>query len=297
MKLDGIAAFVATIEGGSVSEAARRLGLAKSVVSERLSELEHSLGARLIQRTTRKLSLTEDGHNFLPRAQRILYETSEAKSEVTERRGTLSGPLRLSAPVSFGVLHLAPAIATFLTAHPKIELSLELDDRFIDAAADGFDAVLRHSPTLDDRLVAKKLAASRRLLLASRAYLKKSGTPKSVESLAEHRGILYANRESDWRFKRDGGWTVVRPRSALRVNNGLVMRDAALAGLGLTLLPTFFVHAEMTVGSLVRVDVGADAEGAELHIAYPRDRSVSAKVAALTEWLRRSFGDPPYWDR
>jgi DNA-binding transcriptional LysR family regulator len=297
MKLDGIAAFVAIVEGGSISEAARRLGLAKSVVSERLVELEHSLGARLMQRTTRKLSLTEDGHRFLLRAQRILTETAEAKSEVTERRGTLSGPMRISAPVGFGVLHLGPAICSFLATHPKIELSLELDDRFVDAAADGFDAVLRHAPMSDTGLVAKRLATSRRLLLASPDYLQAHGTPNSVQELADHRGVLYANRDSDWRFRRGGAWTVVRPRSALRVNNGLVMRDAALAGLGLTLLPTFFVYTELKAGTLLQVDVGADAEGAELHITYPAARSASAKVMALTKSLRRSFGDPPYWDR
>lgn len=297
MKLDGIAAFVTIVESGSISEAARRLGLAKSVVSERLAELEDSLGARLVQRTTRKLSLTEDGHRFLLRAQRILNETTEARSEVTERLGTLSGPLRISAPVGFGVLHLGPAVYSFLTEHPKIELSLELDDRFVDAAADGFDAVVRHAPLSDTGLVAKRLATSRRLLLASPDYLQMNGTPISLKQLADHRGILYANRDSDWRFRRNGTWTVVRPRSALRVNNGLIMRDAALAGLGLTLLPTFFVHAELKAGTLLRVDVDADAEGAELQITYPRDRSASAKVLALTESLRRSFGDPPYWDR
>jgi DNA-binding transcriptional LysR family regulator len=144
MKLDGIAAFVATAEAGSISAAARRLGNAKSVVSERLAELERSLGTRLIQRTTRKLSLTEDGHTFLARAQRILFEASEAAAEMAERRGTLVGPLRISAPVGFGVLHLGPAIYRFLAAHPGIDLALELDDGFVDAAADGFDAVLRH---------------------------------------------------------------------------------------------------------------------------------------------------------
>jgi DNA-binding transcriptional LysR family regulator len=297
MKLDGIAAFVTIVEGGSISEAARRLGLAKSVVSERLAELEHSLGARLVQRTTRKLSLTEDGHSFLARAQRILHETAEAKSEVAERRGTLSGPMRISAPVGFGILHLGPAIHSFLAQHPRVELNLELDDRFVDAAADGFDAVLRHSPVNDTQLVAKRLATSRRLLLASPDYLQSHGKPMSVADLANHRGILYANRDSDWRFQRDGKWAVVRPRSGLRVNNGLIMRDAALAGLGLTLLPTFFVNAELKAGTLLRVDVKAEAEGAELHITYPRDRSASAKVLVLTESLRRSFGDPPYWDR
>lgn len=297
MKLDGVAAFVATAEAGSISEAARRLGNAKSVVSERLAELERALGTRLVQRTTRKLSLTQDGHTFLPRAQRILFEAAEASSEMAERRGTLVGPLRISAPVGFGVLHLGPAIYAFLAEHPGIDLTLELDDRFVDAAADGFDAVLRHGPVGDNRLVAKRLSTSRRVLVASPLYLERNGTPISLSDLDGHCGILYANRDADWRFSGPDGWTVVRPRATLRVNNGLVMRDAAVAGLGITLLPTFFIHAELAAGSLVPVDLGVAAEGAELYIAYPRDRSASVKVVALTGSLRRSFGDPPYWDR
>ncbi len=297
MKLDGIAAFVTIAERGSISEAARRLGLAKSVVSERLAELERSLGARLVQRTTRKLSLTEDGNSFLLRAQRILHEASEARSEVSERRGTLVGPMRIAAPVGFGILHLGPAICAFLARHPGIDLTLELDDRFVDAAADGFDAVLRHGSIADNRLIAKRLATSRRLLVASPAYLASKGTPSSVDDLARHCGILYANRDADWRFAGDGEWAVVRARARRCASTmALVMRDAAVAGLGMSLLPNFFVHAEVRSGALVKVDVGAEPEGAELHIAYPQDRGTSAKVRALTESLRNSFGDPPYWD-
>jgi DNA-binding transcriptional LysR family regulator len=297
MKLDGVAAFVATAEAGSISAAARRLGNAKSVVSERLAELERELGTRLVQRTTRKLSLTEDGLTFLPRAQRILFEAAEASAEMAERRDTLVGPLRISAPVSFGVLHLGPAIGTFLTRHPGIDLTLELDDRFVDAAADGFDAVLRHGAIGDNRLVAKRLATSRRLLVASPGYIERSGMPASLAELQDHCGILYANREADWRFSGADGWSVVRPRAGLRVNNGILMRDAAVAGLGIALLPTFFVHADLKAQRLTVVDVGREAEGAELYIAYSRDRGTSAKLAALIESLRSSFGTPPYWDR
>lgn len=297
IKLDGITAFVATADAGSISEAARRLGLAKSVVSERLAELERSLNVCLVQRSTRKLTLTEDGRSFLVRARNILREVTESEAELAERRGTLTGPLRISAPVSFGTLHLGPAIYSFLSRHPDIDLTLELDDRFVDAAADGFDAVLRHGPVVDSRLIAKRLATSRRVLVASPDYLAANDVPTSTEQLGGHRGILYTNRDADWRFADKGGWTVVRPRAALRVNNGLIMRDAAIAGLGVTLLPTFFIYSELRAGSLISVDVGAEAEGAELHIAYPRGRSASAKIVALTKSLRNSFGDPPYWDR
>lgn len=296
MKLDGVAAFVAVVQDGSISAAARRLGHAKSVISERLAELESTLGTRLMQRTTRKLSLTEDGHTFLPRGQRILLETSEASAEIIERRGSFVGPLRLSAPVGFGVLHLGPALYSSLAEHPGIELTLELDDRFVDAAAAGFDAVIRHGPIADKRLVAKPLATSKRILVASPGYLARNGKPRMPSDLGGHRGIVYANRDADWRFSGSGGWTVIRPRVALRVNNGLVMRDAAIASLGISLLPAFFVDAALSAGKLTHIDIGVDAEGAELSIAYPRDRSASAKIVALTESLRLSFGNPPNWE-
>lgn len=297
LKLQGLAAFVAAVEEGSVSAAARRLGYSKSVISERLVDLEQALGTRLLQRTTRRMSLTADGESFLPRARRILGEAKQAMAELTDRRSSLAGPLRISAPVSFGVLHLGPALYAFLATHPGIELSLELDDRFVDAAADGFDAVLRHGPVTDRRLVAKRLATSRRILVASPAYLAREGTPTSADDLARHNGILYINRETDWRFAHDEGWRVVHPRASLRVNNGMVMRDAAVAGLGLTLLPTFFVRSELESGALVQVEIGVEAEGAELFLAYPRESAVPAKLAALVDSLRRSFGEPPYWDR
>ncbi len=226
----------------------------------------------------------------------MLFEATEGAAEMAARRGTLVGPLRLSAPVGFGVLHLGPALYRFLADHPAIDLTLELDDRFVDAAADGFDAVIRHGTIADTRLVAKRHATSQRILAASPAYLARHGMPQSVADLKAHCGILYANRDADWRFAGPAGWTVVRPRAALRVNNGLVMRGAALAGLGITLLPNFFAHADVATGALIRIDTGCDAEGAELHIAYPRERSASAKIAALTRSLRATFGEPPYWD-
>ena len=296
MKLEGLAAFVATVESGSITAAARRLGLAKSVVSERLSELERTLRTRLVQRTTRKLSLTEDGHSFLPRAQRILLEAQEAAAEIAERSGTLTGPLRISAPVSFGVLHLGPALYGFLAKHPEMDLTLDLDDRFVDAAADGYDAIVRHGPVVDSRLVAKRVATTRRVLVASPAYLARCGLPASLADLHDHRGIIYTNRDADWRFAGPDGWQIVRPRKAFRVNNGLAMRDAALAGLGIALLPTFFVYREVGAGMLAHVDMMAEAEGAELFVCYPMRRGPSAKVMALTEWLRQSVGDPPYWE-
>ncbi len=297
LKLDGIATFVAVAEAGSISEAARRLRLSKSVVSERLAGVEASLGASLLHRTTRKLSLTEDGLAFLERATRIVREVEEAAADMAERRGALAGPLRISAPVTFGRMHLGPALYPFLARHPRIELTLDLDDRRVDAAAGGYDAVVRHGPIADSRLMAWRLAPSRRVLVASPSYLASHGMPGSLAELDGHRGIFYINRGvADWRFAGVEGATLVRAQVALRVNNGDVMRDAAAAGLGIALLPTFIVAAAIERGELSVVQVGAEAETEHIHMAHPEGRRPSAKLRALAEWLRGAFGEPPYWD-
>ncbi len=297
LKLESVAAFVAVAEARSISEAARRMELSKSVVSERLTELERSLGATLLQRTTRKLSITEDGSAFYERAKRIVQEVADAAAEIAERRGELVGPLRISGPVSFGSLHLGPALYGFLANNPKIELTLDLDDRFVSTVADGYDAVVRHGPVVDEHVVVKRFAPSRRFLVAAPAYLEKFGRPTSLAELERHKGIVYSNRgAADWRFKTSRQLVTVRPEGVLHVNNGLLMRDAAAAGLGLALLPAYFIHGQLAREELMIVDVGAEAEGATIYIAYSEDRRGSAKLRALTEWLRNAFGNPPYWD-
>ncbi|MBN8943127.1 MAG: LysR family transcriptional regulator [Rhizobiales bacterium] len=298
MKLDGIAAFVAVAEAGSISEAARRLNLAKSVVSERLAELERAVGTMLLHRTTRKLSLTEDGAAFRERAVRIMREVEDAAADLSERRGALTGPLRLSAPVTFGRMHLGPALYPFLAANPGIELTLDCDDRRVDAAADSYDAVVRHGPVADTRLVAWTLAPSRRRLVASPDYLDRHGRPASLADLNGHRGIFYTNRGvADWRFPGPEGAVTVRAMVGLRVNNGDMMRDAAMAGLGIALLPTFIAGEAIAAGRLVVLPVGAEAEEEFIVMAHPEGRRPSAKLRALAEHLRRAFGRPPYWDR
>lgn len=297
LKLDGIASFVVVAESGSISEAARRLHLSKSVVSERLADIEQMLGASLLHRTTRKVSLTEDGAAFLERAARIMREVEEATADMAERRGSLSGPLRISAPVTFGRMHLGPALYPFLAKHPKLELMLDLNDRRVDAAAEGYDAVVRHGALEDSRLVAWQLAPSRRLLVAAPDYLARHGTPASVDELQNHRGIFYVNRGvADWRFQGKQGAQVVRATVALRVNNGDMMRDAAVAGLGIALLPSFIAGAAIQAGALKVVDVGVQAAAESIYVAHPEGRHASAKLRAFTECIREAIGDPPYWD-
>jgi DNA-binding transcriptional LysR family regulator len=249
-------------------------------------------------RTTRKLSLTEDGTAFLERAARIIREIEDAAADLTKRRGTLAGPLRIAAPVSFGRLHLGPALYPFLASHPRIELTLDLDDRRVAASADGYDAVVRHGPIADSRLMVWRLAPSRRVLVASPCYLARQGTPTSIADLEGHRGIFYTNRgAADWRFPGTAGAAVIRARVGLRVNNGDMMRDAAIAGLGIALLPMFIASSPIASGDLSVVEVGARAEDEFIVMAHAEGRRPSAKLRALFDHLRASFGTPPYWDR
>ena len=297
LKLEGVASFVTVVEAGSITEAARRLNLSKSVVSDRLVDLEKALGTTLLRRTTRKLTLTEDGASFLDRATRIMREVQEASTDVAERRGRLAGALRISAPVTFGRMHLGPALYPFLASHPELELTLDLNDRRVDAAADGYDAVVRHGPLEDSRLVAWQLAPSRRLLVASPAYLRQMGRPASAEQLRQHRGIFYLNRgAADWRLQGKDGTEVVRAPIALRVNNGDMMCDAAEAGLGIALLPTFIAGPSIRRGTLVVVDVGLQAIPESIYIAHPEGRRASARLRAFAECVRAAIGSPPYWD-
>ncbi|WP_425964883.1 LysR family transcriptional regulator [Rhizobium nepotum] len=297
IRIEGIIAFVTTAEAGSISEAARRLRLSKSVVSERLAELERSLGGALLHRTTRKLTLTEDGIAFLPRSIRIMEEIKTGASEMAERRGTLSGPLRISAPVTFGRMHLGPALYPFLAVNPGMELVLDLDDRRVDVSSDGYDAIIRHGPINDSRLMVWKLCSSRRLLVASPGYLDRYGVPKALADLNNHKAIFYTNRGvADWRFQTSGGAVVVRARQVVGINNGDMMRDAATAGLGIALLPAFIVGPSVREGLLQEIDIGHEPEEEFIYVAHPEGRNASTKLRAVVDHLRRAFGDPPYWD-
>jgi DNA-binding transcriptional LysR family regulator len=297
LNLDSVATFIAIAATGSFSQAARQLALSKSVVSERLKELERLLGTKLVQRTTRRVSLTADGAAFYERATRIVREAELATAELADRRGKVSGSLRISAPVSFGYLHLGAALFKFMSKYPGIDLTLDLEDRFVDLFVEGYDAVIRHGPIQASRVIVKVLATSRRLLVASPTYLKRCGQPSSLEDLTQHAGIIYSYRgATDWRFKVGRRFATVQPRSALRLNNGLLMRDAAVQGIGIALLATFLLEAPLRDRTLRAIDVGAQAEGAALYIGYPDHLRGSAKIRALTAWLQSVFGDPPHWE-
>ncbi|MGE4280037.1 MAG: LysR substrate-binding domain-containing protein [Magnetospirillum sp.] len=297
-QFSALTAFVTTVEAGGFSPAARRLGVSKSLLSRQVAHLEAELGVRLLQRTTRRLSPTEAGELYFQRAQRILLDLEEAASEVGQLQNAPRGKLRVSAPMSFGVLHLTPALPKFLEACPELELELSLSDRFVDLIEEGIDVAVRIGRLNDSSLIARHVAPIRRVICASPAYLARCGTPTKPADLTVHACLSHLGMGlNEWRFAIDGKAENIRVQSRLSAGNGEALRILALAGLGLVSLPTFFVGDDVRSGALVPVLDGFVPQDSALYGVYPHSRHLSAKVRAFLDFLSASFGPEPPWDR
>jgi DNA-binding transcriptional LysR family regulator len=297
MKLDGIIAFVTVADCGSINEAARQLRLSKSTVSERLTELEHALDARLLSRNSRQFALTDDGVALLERARRIVAETSEAREDLARRRGEVSGPLRIAVPRAFGDLHLGPILYDFMHRYPEVTVTADFDDRISDLGS-AFDALVRIAPAELPKLATERLTISRRTLVAAPSYLDRHGRPKTVAELGHHQAIHYMERgPDDWSFKAEIERVVARVAPRLRVTSCFAMRDAAIAGLGIAWLPTFHSYQAIQAETLEMLDIGVDPDVTPITIAYQNGHGPSAKLRAMIEHLKLAFGDPPYWDK
>lgn len=296
MKLDGIIAFVAVADCGSINEAARQLRLSKSTVSERVTELEHALGAKLLLRNSRQFALTNDGIALLERARRIIAETSEAKEDLARRRGDVSGALRIAVPRAFGDLHLGPILYDFMARYPDITVTAEFDDRISDLGS-GFDALVRIAPVELPKLAVEQLTISRRTLVAAPSYLDRHGRPETINQLEHHQAIHYMDRgPDDWTFRAEIERVVARVAPRLRVSSCFAMRDAAIAGLGIAWLPTFHSHQAVKTGALEVLDVGVDSDVTPITIAYQNGLAPPARLKAMIEHFKIAFGNPPYWD-
>ena len=298
-ELDDLRAFVAVVEAGGFSRAAARLGLAKSIVSRRVSRLETSLGARLLARTTRGVSPTEAGAAFHARGVRILAELDEAREEVAGRQGSVAGTLRLAAPLSFGVAHLAPALARFAADHPRVALDVAYGDRPVDLVAERFDAAVRIGALPDSSLVARRLAPVRLVAVASPAYLARRGAPGKPEDLADHDCLVYsaaAGGGEAWRFRAGRGSVSVRPHGRFRADNGEALVAAALEGLGVAALPTFLAGEALRSGALVPLLEAFPMPEFGLHVVRPPGGPAPARLRALIDFLAARFGPEPYWD-
>lgn len=290
--------FQAVAERGGFSAAAAQLNLSKASVSKQVSALEDHLGARLLNRTTRRLSLTEVGHGYLARVQGILDDIAETESAIGEHHAAPRGMLKVNAPMTFAQMHLSPALCGFMARYPDITVDLSLTDRRIDLIEEGVDVAVRIGKLADSSLIARRLAPIRIALCATPAYIEKHGRPRTPADLAGHDCCLYtlSQRPDEWRFTGPDGGHVVRVSGRLHADNGQVLRDAVLAGHAIALFPTFLVGADLRAGRLVRLLEGYSAGEFGLHAVYPPGRHLSAKVRAFVDYLAERFGPEPSWD-
>ncbi len=288
--------FVAVVETGSITAAAARLDLAKSAVSRRLAELEADLGVSLIQRTTRRLNLTESGRAYYERCVAILADVEEAEAEVSQAHGALRGRLRVALPQAFGLLHLAPLLQAFMKQHPEVYLELDFNDRQVDLMQEGFDLAIRIATLADSSLIARRLTAVPHLVGASPGYLARHGTPRSAADLRHHACLVYSNvRDPDlWsHHDPDGRAGQVRVAVRLAASSGEFLLQAALADEGLVLLPAFYVHAALRSGQLVQVLADHRWPEPAAYAVYPPTRHLSARARAFIDFLVANLGTPP----
>jgi DNA-binding transcriptional LysR family regulator len=292
---DAILAFARVVELASYTKAARRLGISKSMVSRRVARLEKRLGAQLLVRSTRGLTPTEPGRAFAERAAHSLAELQEAEVEVKEGEREPSGALRIAAPLSFGIMHLGPALIEFAERHPRIVVDAAYSDRYVDLVEDSFDAAVRIGALSDSSLVGRKLSPIRALVAASPDYLARHGRPAAPRDLMQHRCLSGAANDAQWRFRIAERWQTMKPAPVFRADNGEVLRDAAVAGLGVTALPSFILSPALESGALepILTDFALPERGLYVlrHQGTPPPR-----LRLLIDFLVARFGPEPYWD-
>jgi len=298
-RFEDMRCFVHVAELQSVTRAAETLNLAPSAVSRRLKDLEARLGAQLLIRTTRRMRLTEAGQVFFRRSCRILDDLAEAEGEVADESRGLSGPLRLAAPLSFGLAHVSPIVTDFMLAHPDITIDLDLSDRMVDIVGEGFDLALRIGSLSDSSLIAAKLATVRMLACAAPGFLEERGAPQRAEDLKALPALCYSgsDRADIWRYRDAGGREAsVQVPMRMRANTGNVLCDAAAAGLGVVLQPSFIAEPALRSGRLEVILGDVAWPEVAIHAVYPQTRHLSAKARALIDYLRARLGPHPYWE-
>ncbi|WP_068318678.1 LysR family transcriptional regulator [Polycladidibacter hongkongensis] len=289
--------FARVVTAGGMSAAARELGISPAVVSKRLSKLEARLGTRLMQRTTRQFCLTEAGRGYYERILPILDLVEEAESFVCGRTGVARGVLRVSAPTSFGRLHIAPFVGEFLQENPELSLELDLSDRFVDIVGEGYDAAIRVGELSDSSLVARKLAPIHRVLCAAPTYLATAGPVRNWHDLCENHTCLAAVQQDLWRLNGPDGPVSFQVHDRLRTNSSEVVRSAVLAGAGVALRSTWDVGEELRSGALqVVLPDYRNSEYLGLFGIYPSRQFVPVKLRIFLDFLAKKYAPEPYWD-
>jgi DNA-binding transcriptional LysR family regulator len=294
-----MAVFSKVVAAGSLSAAARELGLSPALISRRLAGLEARLGVRLINRTTRSLRLTDEGAGYYDTCTRVLAEIEEADAAVSAGRVEPQGAIKVAMPASFGHRHVAPLIPEFASRYPQVRLALSLSDRNVNVIDEGFDLAIRIAHLEDSSLAARRLAPNRRVVCASPAYLERHGTPLTPQDLAQHNCLTANDFVMSWDYKEpDGRAGSVRVTGRYACDNWEVLREWALAGMGVALKSTWDVHRHLEDGSLVSVCPGYTfGSDVAIYAVYPHRRFLPAKTRVFIEFLAASFGPEPYWDQ
>jgi DNA-binding transcriptional LysR family regulator len=297
-KLDAMRAFVNVVAHSSYAEAGRTLGLTRSAISKAVQELEHLLGARLLDRTTRKVSATEAGLAYYESAVDILARVEETELKIASLHDEPRGVLKINAPVSFGVLHLAPVLARFMASYPDLKIEATLNDRFIDPIEEGVDVTIRIGALASSSLIARKLAPARRVLIASPNYLTSAPNLETADDLINHRCLSYGHTTTlqNWQLLHNGETINAPIHSVMCSNNGDVLRDAAILGQGIAMLPTFLVGPDLKSGRLTVVLSNHPPTDLGIYALYAPNRYLAAKTRLLIDHLAQSFGDKPAWD-
>ncbi|MBV8666172.1 MAG: LysR family transcriptional regulator [Burkholderiaceae bacterium] len=292
-----ISTFVEVVAKGSLSAAARAEGVAPAIVSRRLDALEERLGVKLLQRTTRKLALTDEGAAFLEDCQRIVAELEEAESAVSERSARASGHLLISAPAGFGRQHVATLLPSFLAEHRELTVTLNLNDRVVDLIGEGIDVAIRIASLSDSNLIGVKLADNKRVVVASPAYLKRYGTPQSLDDLGRHNCLAISSDGSQrgWTFRHNGKNVTLKVTGNMVCNDGAVLHDWAMAGKGLAWRSMWEVGSAIELGQLQTVLDDYAAPGNDIYAVFAQRRHLPLRIRAFVEFLRRAYSEPGYW--
>lgn len=289
-----VLAFVRVVETGSFARAAERMGSSKPALSRRVARLESRLGARLLTRGARGTQPTDIGKAYYARASAILADLEAAEEVVAEAVTQIAGPIRLSAPLSFGIAHLAPALADFAKLHIAVDLDIEFEDCTVDLIAGGYDLAVRIGRLADSALIAHRIAPVRKVAIASPAYLEAHGRPERPQRLTGHAILAYGNEQ--WRFLVNGRWETIRIAPRMRTNNGEMLRAAAEVGLGICMLPSFIAAPAIEAGTVEPILTAYPLEEGALHAVMPPGRAATARVRALIDFLVERFGPEPAWD-
>lgn len=295
-KFEDLRVLTAVVSAGGFTAGAERLNIAKSAVSRRIRELEDRLGTRLFDRTTRRVQLTEAGREFHERAVDLLDGLERAEEAASSASGDLKGRIRLAAPVSFTTHCLASALGQFLDDHPGVTLSIDTDDRIVDLVRDGFDMAIRIARLPDSTLVARRLTTIRRVCVASPSLLDRFGMPQTPEDLSRFPGVLYSNIDEaeNWAFSGSFAASII---SRIDFSNGEAMREAAIAGLGVAVLPTFIIHDAVRRGELSIILEKYMQPPVSIYAVHPSRRNQTARARALIDFLAKTFKGEPAWDR